>query len=72
MAGEADVITVTLFTLPSYEGMLIVNKPSGDGFLPAGTFEQEKMAISFLEGTQFIVANMQQPHLLHTWPDFKV
>lgn len=65
--GEADVITgegpVTLFILPSYEGMLTVNKPSGNGFLQAGTFEQEKMTISFFEGTQFIVANMQQPHL---------
>lgn len=64
--GEADVTSdegaVTLFTLPSYEGMLTVNKPKGNGFMQAGAFEQEKMAVSFLEGPQFITDSMQQPH----------
>lgn len=72
---EADVITgegpVTLFTLPCYEGMLTVNKPRGDGFLQAGTFEREKMAVSLLEGPQFIMDSMQQPHLLHNAPTLK-
>lgn len=74
--GEADTMSgegpVTLLTPPCCEGMLPADKPNSDGFLQAGTFDLKKMAVSLLEGPQFIMPSMQQPHLLYTWPNCKV